>query len=154
MHDALEIEYIKQFIMDHEDSKVYLGVDSQRLRKQKVKYATVVVVHFIDETTGVGRGAKIFADVSFEDTRDSDLGRPFNRMMKEVQLITDLFNELEEVLIEKDFEIHIDVNPERGAGSNVAYDAAKWTIAGIIGVEPICKPEAWAASCAADRYSK
>jgi len=153
MYSKEEVDFIKKFIEERPNCKVYLGTDSQRIKKQKVKYATVVVVHYIDEN-GVGKGAKIFADVNYENTKDSNLAKPFNRMMKEVQLITDLYESLEEVLIERDFEIHIDVNPERGAGSNVAYDAAKWTIAGVIGVEPICKPDAWAASAAADRYSK
>ncbi len=154
MYEAKEIEFIKEFIVKHENAKVYLGVDSQRMKKKKVKYATVVVVHFFDVDTNIGKGAKIFADVTYEDTKDGNLAKPFNRMMKEVELITELYHELEDVLIELDFEIHIDVNPDRSAGSNVAYDAAKWTIAGVVGVEPICKPDAWAASCAADRYSK
>ena len=153
MYSQDEVRTIKKFIDDRPECVVYLGVDSQRVKKKRVKYATVVCVHYIDEN-GVGKGAKIFADVTYEDTKDSNLAKPFNRMMKEVQLVTDVYNELEDVLIDREFEIHIDVNPDKMAGSNVAYNAAKWTIAGIIGVEPVCKPEAWAASCAADRYSK
>lgn len=153
MFSNTEVEFIKEFIKERPESKVYLGVDSQRMKKQRVKYAVVVVIHYIDEN-GQGKGAKIFADVIYQDTKDSNLAKPFNRMMKEVDLITELYNALEDALIDNDFEIHIDVNPERGTGSNVAYDAAKWTIAGVIGVEPICKPNAWAASCCADKYSK
>jgi len=81
-------------------------------------------------------------------------------MMREVSMITELYEQLEDTLIEREFEIHIDVNPRKGAGSNVAFDAAKWTIFGSTGVEPICKPlndgdpYPFAASCAADKYSK
>ena len=153
MYNDKEIELIKDFINDRPEAMIYLGVDSQRMKKKRVKYATVVIIHYIDEN-GQGKGAKIFADVNYMSTKDNDLGRPFNRMMKEVEMVTELYNLLEDVLIERDFEIHIDVNPDRMAGSNVAYDSAKWTIAGVVGVEPICKPHAFAASCAADRYSK
>jgi len=153
MHSKEEIEFIKNFINDNEDSKIYLGVDSQRVKKKRVKFATVVIIHFHDEN-GIGKGAKIFTDVQFIDISDTKLNRPFNRMMKEVQLVTELYNELEDVLIDKDFEVHLDVNPKEGTGSNVAYGAAKGMVWGMIGMEPICKPDAWAASCAADRYSK
>jgi len=147
-----EIEAIKEFIDANEDAMIYLGVDSQRVKKKKVKFATVVIVHF--QENGTGKGAKIFTDVTYDSVIDSKLSRPFNRMMKEVQLVTEVYSELEEVLIDRPFEIHIDVNPVEGTGSNVAYGAAKGMIWGVVGVEPVCKPDAWAASCAADKYSK
>lgn len=143
------INYIKDFIKNYPDAKVYLSADSQRVKKKKVRFATVVVVHY----SGC-KGAKVFHDVQYEDVVDAKLSRPFNRMMKEVEMITKLYNELEDILIERDFEIHIDVNPDETAGSNVAYGAAKGMIWGMIGVEPVCKPDAWAASCVADRYTK
>lgn len=153
MYSQEEIEVIKNFINKNKKSTIYLGVDSQRLRKKRVKYATVVVIHYIDKN-GIGKGAKVFSDVIYHNTKDSNLSKPFNRMMKEVELVTNLYKQLEDILIEREFEIHIDVNPSKTAGSNVAYNAAKWTIFGEIGVEPVCKPEAWCASCAADRWSK
>ena len=150
-----DVEYIKQFITDHPTAKIYLGADSQRVKKKKVRFATVVVVHY----DGC-KGGRVFHDVTYEKIVDAKLSRPFNRMMREVSMITELYAELEDTLIERDFEIHLDVNPCKTAGSNVAYDAAKWTIFGSTGVEPICKPlneedpYPFAASCAADRYSK
>ncbi len=75
-------------------------------------------------------------------------------MMREVAMITDLYAQLEDILIERDFEVHIDVNPDESYGSNVAYCAAKGMIWGVVGVEPVCKPDAWAASCVADKYTK
>lgn len=153
MHSAKEIEVIRDYIEKNESAKIYLGVDSQRMKKQRVKFATVVIIHLHDEN-GTGKGAKIFTDVMYKDVKDSKLSRPFNRMMKEVELVTDLYNQLEEVLMDKEFEIHLDVNPQEGTGSNVAYGAAKGMIWGMVGVEPVCKPNAFAASCAADRYSK
>lgn len=153
MHSEKEIAFIKQFINDHPTANIVLGVDSQRMRKKKVKFATVVIIHYKDEN-GIGKGAKMFSDIVYEKVVDGNLSRPFNRMMKEVELVTALYNQLEDTLILRDFEIHLDVNPIEGNGSNVAYDSAKWTVFGMTGVEPVCKPDAWGASCAADRFSK
>lgn len=153
MHSPEEIEFIKNFILENENVEIYLGVDSQRVKHKKIKFATVVILHYKDENN-IGKGAKIFSDISFDNITDAKLSRPFNRMMKEVSLVTELYNQLEDVLIDREFEIHIDVNPIEDTGSNVAYGAAKGMIWGMIGVEPVCKPNAWAASCAADRYSK
>ena len=147
--NTFDIEYIKTFIAEHEDAKVYLGVDSQRLRKKRVKFATVVIIHY----NGCN-GASVFHDITYEKVMDAKLSRPFNRMMREVQLVTELYTKLEDVLIERDFEIHLDVNPKEGTGSNIAYSAAKGMIWGVVGIEPICKPNAFAASCCADKFSK
>lgn len=147
--NTFDIDYIKTFIETHPDSRVYLGVDSQRMKKKKVRFAVVVIVHY----NGCN-GARVFHDVTYDKIEDAKLGRPFNRMMKEVSMVTELYTKLEDVLIERDFEIHLDVNPKKGTGSNVAYAAARGMIYGMVGVEPICKPNGFAASCAADKFSK
>jgi len=153
MFSKKELKVIKELIEKSQNSKIYLGSDSHRVNKNRVRYATVVIIHFFDENK-IGKGAKVFHDIEFKDTKDALLSKPFNRMMEEVSMVTRLYSSLEDVLILRDFEIHIDVNPDESAGSNVAFDSAKWTIFGLTGVEPICKPFAFAASCAADRYSK
>jgi predicted RNase H-related nuclease YkuK (DUF458 family) len=145
----MNIQEVKQFIIDNPGAKIYLGADSQRLRKKKVKFVTVVVIHYEGN-----RGAKVFHEITIDKVQDAKLSRPFNRMMKEVQLLTELYSQLEDILIDRDFEIHIDVSSDESKGSSVAYHAAKGVIWGYIGVEPICKPEAWAASTVADKYSK
>ena len=152
-HSKEEIEYIKKFINENPTADIILASDSQRVKKKRVKFATVVIIHYQDDN-GIGKGAKVFYDVIYENVSDGNLSRPFNRMMKEVEMVTKLYGELEDVLILRDFSIHLDVNPKKSAGSNVAYDAAKWTVMGLTGVEPVTKPNAWAASCCADRYTK
>lgn len=153
MHSKDEIKLIKNFIEENPTADIVLGVDSQRMKKKRVKFATVVIIHYRDEN-GIGKGAKVFSDVTYENVVDGDLSRPYNRMMKEVNMVTELYDQLEDTLMLRDFEIHIDVSPLRSCGSNVAYDSAKWTIFGMTGVEPITKPHAWGASTAADKYSK
>ena len=147
MFSKRELQEIFAYIDSNPDAKIYLGCDSQRAKKKRVKFVTVLVVYQKDKS-------KIFKDVRIEQVVDAKLSRPFNRMMREVSLVTELYSLLEDVLIERDFEIHIDVNPNENEGSNVAYGAAKGVIWGMVGVEPVCKPHAWAASCVADRWSK
>jgi len=143
------IKEIRNFIQDNPTAKIYLGADSQRVKKKKVKFVVVVVIHYEGHC-----GAKVFHEISFDNVKDAKLSRPFNRMMKEVQLITDVYMQLEDILWDRDFEIHIDISENPTMGSSVAYHAAKGVIWGYIGVEPICKPDAWAASTVADKYSK
>jgi len=142
-----EVQEILAYIDDNPTAKIYLGADSQRAKHKKVKFVTVLVVYQKDKS-------KIFKNTSIEKVTDAKLSRPFNRMMREVMLITELYTLLEDVLMERDFEVHIDVNPDETAGSNVAYGAAKGMIWGMIGVEPVCKPDSWAASHCADRFTK
>jgi len=149
----LEIEAITEFIKSYPKCKIYLGADSQRMKKKKIKYVTALVVHYIGED-GVGNGAKVFTDIKIEDAIKENLARPFVRMMREVQLVTELYMNFEDILLEREVEIHIDVNPDKSAGSNVAYGAAKGMIKGMIGIDPICKPDAWCASTVSDKYTK
>lgn len=148
-----DVEYIKKFIVEHPIAKVYLGADSQRIKNKKVRFATVVVIHYQDENE-TGKGGRVFHDVTYEKIVDSKLGRPFNRMMREVAMVTDIYSQLEDVLIDREFEVHLDVNPDEAYGSNVAFGAAKGMIWGMIGVEPVCKPDSWCSSCVADKYTK
>jgi predicted RNase H-related nuclease YkuK (DUF458 family) len=142
-----ELKEIFAFIDDNPEAKIFLGADSQRSKHKKVKFVTVLVVYQKDKS-------KIFKDVCYEKITDAKLSRPFNRMMREVMLVTELYTILEDVLIERDFEVHLDVSPDESNGSNVAYGAARGMVWGIVGVEAVCKPDSWAASHCADRFTK
>ena len=143
------IDYIKEFILSHPDSKVYLGVDSQRVRKKRVRFAVVVAVHYNNNN-----GAKIFHNITYEKITDAKLSRPFMRMMTEVNKVTELYTLLEDVLIDRDFEIHLDISANEKHGSNVAHGYAKGVVWGTVGIEPTFKPNSWCASTCADKYSK
>lgn len=143
------IEEIKNFINEYPDARIYLGVDSQKVKKKRIRFSAVVIVHYAGK-----KGAKVFNELEYHDIHEGNLSRPFTRMMKEVEIITEVYFSLEDVLMERDFEIHLDINPDEKEGSNVAFGAAKGMIWGTVGVEPVFKPHAFAASCAADKYSK
>jgi predicted RNase H-related nuclease YkuK (DUF458 family) len=147
-----EIKEIKEFIETvSSDSKIYLGSDSQRLKKSRVRYASVVVIHY----DGC-KGCKIFGTTKIEKMIKEKLNRPFSRMMNETYLTADLYLLLEDVLLEREVEIHLDVNPDEMHGSNIALSAAKGYIQGVIGLIPKSKPasESFAASCVADKWCK
>ena len=144
-----DLEEVKQFIVDHPDAKIYLGGDSIRLKKKKVRYCTVVCVHYEGS-----KGAKVFGEISYGTIVDAKLGRPINRMLEEVNKIIELYIRLEDVLIDRvqDVSIHLDINPNKNYGSSIAHGAAHGMVQSMIGIDPQFKPEAFSASFAADRY--
>lgn len=150
MKRKFNIEEIREVIASSsENSKIYIGVDSERYKKGGVYYAdyiSAVVIH-IDGC----KGGKIFADVSTERDYDNKLSRPFTRMMTEVYKAAELYMKLEDVLADKNFEIHLDINPDDEYGSSCAVQQAIGYIRGTCNVTPMVKPQAFAASYAADR---
>jgi len=155
MNMELDFEEIKDFIENcSEKTKFYIGCDSQRVRKKKkgqkvARYMISVIAHYDGK-----HGGRVFGGVSYHPIIDSNLGKPFNRLFKEAEMVVSTYEELYDVLHDKEVELHIDVNPEKGTGSNCVYGAATGYIKGMTGIDPIVKPEAWAASCVADHFVK
>jgi predicted RNase H-related nuclease YkuK (DUF458 family) len=56
------------------------------------------------------------------------------------------------VLIDRDVEVHLDINPDEEHGSNCVINQAIGYIKGTCNVVPLVKPQAFAASYAADRF--
>ena len=110
-------------------------------------YATVVVVH-IDGN----RGAKVFGEITTERDYDQSKDRPKVRLMTEVQKAASLYLDLAEAIGDRKFEVHIDINPDLKHGSSCVINEAMGYIKGMTGVTPQVKPDAWAASIAADKF--
>lgn len=147
-----ELKEIKDFIGSSSlDSKIYIGTDSTRLRKSKVRYATVVVIHF----DGC-RGAKIFGYTDIEKAIKEKANRPFNRMMSETMKSAELYLELADVIGSRYNEVHLDINQDAMHGSSVALSSAVGYIQGVCGVIPVTKPaeSSFAASCVADKWCR
>jgi len=139
------VEYINQ---QSTDTLVYIGVDSERIRVDDtwyVDYLLCVVVH-IDAS----HGCKVFGGVVREINYDKDLGRPKMRLITEAYKAAELYLEIQPQ-IAHDIAIHLDINPNKLFGSNCAVSEALGYIKGVCGITPSIKPEAWAASIAADR---
>jgi predicted RNase H-related nuclease YkuK (DUF458 family) len=150
-------EEIKEYILNHPNAKIFIGGDSQKVsskkrKKLKIKdksarFVTAVVVYEKDQN-------KIFFEVSKERDLDVVPGKPFNRMMNETYKVADITLQLMEVLVDRDFEIHLDISQKEFNGSNCAMGAAIGYIWGVVGVEPILKPDSWVASTVADHIVK
>lgn len=150
--DKLNIPEIKKFVDGCSPAtRLYIGCDSERFKKDGIWYAdfiTIVVVH-IDGT----RGCKLFGAVERERDYDKNKHRPAIRLMNEAYKAAGLYIELAKV-IERDIEVHLDINPNEEFGSSCVIDQAVGYIRGVCGVIPKVKNEAFAASYAADRFKE
>lgn len=144
------IDKVREFIYNQSiETKVYLGADSERVNvsgKWFVDYTVAVVVHIDGK-----HGCKIFGYVEREPDWDQKKNKPALRLMNEVYKVANLFNELSEVLQDRHVEVHLDLNPsDRYASSQVIQQAVGY-IRGTCNIEPQIKPQAFAATYAADR---
>lgn len=149
----LDFDMVREFITNQSaETKIYIGGDSTRFKKQGVWYAdytVAVVIHF----DGC-RGAKVFGEVTRERDYDSKKNRPALRLMTEVYRTAAVFQELREVLKDRYFEIHMDINPDQMHGSSCVLNEAIGYIRGTCNVTPMVKPNAWSASFGADRFTE
>lgn len=153
MRKPLDIEEVKNFILKQSpQTKIYIGADSERFRKEGVWYAdyTLAVVIHIDGC----HGCKIFGEVQTEIDYDFKAKKPALRLMNEVYKVAELYQKLVEVIDDKEVEIHLDINPDEHYNSSVVIQQAVGYIKGVCNVEPMVKPNAFAASYAADRLKE
>jgi predicted RNase H-related nuclease YkuK (DUF458 family) len=147
------IDEVKAFIVaQSESTKVYLGADSERLRIDGVwyvDYSLAVIVH-IDGC----HGCKIFGYVQRELDYDHKKSKPSMRLMSEVYKVSELFQNMQDVLEDRHVEIHIDINPDERHGSSCVVQQAIGYIKGTCNMKPMVKPNAPAASFASDRLKR
>jgi predicted RNase H-related nuclease YkuK (DUF458 family) len=147
----LNLNEVKSFIETQTpETKIYLGCDSERFRVDGVWYADyilAIVVHIDGK-----HGCKLFGEVVRERDYDQKQNRPSYRLMNEVYKVSELYLKLAEVLHDRDVEVHLDINPDEEYGSNCVINQAIGYIKGTCNVVPLVKPQAFAASYAADRF--
>ena len=145
-----DIEVVKSFIQAQSaQTRIYIGVDSERIRENNVWYAvyTAAVVVHIDGK----HGCRLFGEVTRERDWDQRADRPNTRLMTEVYKVSELYLRLADVLEHRLVEVHLDINSaDEHASSNVVAQAIGY-IRGTCNVVPKIKPEAFAATNAADR---
>lgn len=155
MKPKLNLDEVKQYIeAQGPETKIYLGADSERYRKlidgkivTFADYFLVVVIH-ID-----GRhGCKIFGEIQTERDYDNKVSKPSTRLMTEVYKVAELYLKLAEVLEDREVEVHLDINPNEAYNSSIVVQQAVGYIKGVCNVTPRVKPQAFAASYAADRF--
>lgn len=128
----------------HPSSKVYIGCDSKR-KSDMISFATVIIIHLEGS-----KGAQVFKTIESEPAYMSCTDGIRSRLMQEVYKAGECALRVKPMCGEREFEVHVDINPDPKHKSSVAYNEAKGTILGYVGQEPIFKPDAFAASCAAD----
>lgn len=146
----INLDEVKDFIASQSpETKIYIGCDSERFRIGDVWYADyilAIVVHIDGK-----HGCKLFGEVQRERDYDQKVNRPRYRLMNEAYKLSELYLKLHEVLIDKEVEVHLDINPNEMHGSNCVINEAIGYIRGTCNVVPMVKPKAFAASYAADR---
>lgn len=146
----LNLEEVKAYILSTpETSSVYIGCDSQKHRRKDATfyatYARVVVVHYASS-----KGCRVFGDIR----RMEDYGSLRQRLMQEVQFAVELSDLILDCIGNRNFEIHLDINPDEKQGSNVVIKEAIGYVRGVTGIDPKVKPEAIASSYAADALTR
>ena len=151
MRKAINIDEVRDFILAQTpETKIYIGGDSERFLIGKDWYADyimVIVVHI-----NGNNGCKIFGEVQRERDWDKKRDKPRMRLMNEVYKIAELYLKLNDVLEDREVEVHLDINPNEMHGSSCVINEAVGYIRGMCNVIPMVKPKAFAASYAADRY--
>jgi len=149
----LNIKEIAEYLANEPlESNVYIGVDSERYKdkgKWFADYTVAVVIH-----RNGNNGCKVFGGIDTAQDFDSKSNKPMMRMMNEVYRASETYLALAELLVDRHVEIHLDINPSELHGSNCAMQQAIGYIKGVCGHTPKLKPEAFAASYAADRLKE
>ena len=147
---TIDIDQVKKFIdAQTPETKIYLGCDSERIRIDGdwyADYVLAIVVHI-----NGNNGCKLFGEVQRELVWDAKPGKPAMRLMTEVYKVSELYLKLAEVLEGRNVEVHLDINPDENYGSSCVVGQAIGYIKGTCNVIPFVKPDAFAASYAADR---
>lgn len=145
----IDLEQVRAFVEScGPDTKIYLGCDSEKVKLNGVWYAdyiTAIVVH-IDSK----HGCKIFGQIDRERDYDQQKNKPRLRLMTEVYKVADMYLQLS-AIIANDIEVHLDINPDMMHNSSIVVNEAIGYIKGMCNVVPLVKPNAFAASYAADR---
>lgn len=142
-----EIAEIKEY-MANTSGKVYIGCDSKKKKIGETwfaDYTCVLVVHIND-----CHGGKIFHYTVRERDYDPKVSKPRMRLMNEVYKAVELYLMFAEELEEREFEIHLDINPHEMHASNLVVKEALGYVQGMCQTKAKIKPEAFAASYAAD----
>ena len=147
----MDLEKVSEFInAQTPETRIYLGCDSERIKIDGVWYADyilAIVVHI-----NGNNGCRLFGEVQRERVWDVKPGKPAMRLMTEVYKVSELYLKLAEVLEGRHVEVHLDINPDEQYGSSCVISQAVGYIKGTCNVIPFVKPEAFAASYAADRF--
>ena len=152
LRKELDLQEIRDYLnLASQESKVYIGCDSSRYKRHGkwfADFALVVVVHIDGK-----HGCKIFGCVTTEPDYTADKKKPSYRLMQECYKVSEAYLSLYDALGDREVELHLDINPDPKWASNLVVQQAIGYIKGTCDITPMVKPEAFAASYAADRLA-
>lgn len=141
---AVNYDEVREAIKNSsKESKIYLGCDSQNVKKSTI-FGLSIIIH-IDGN----KGGKLFVEL-YKTNRIKSLRE---RLMKEVELAVTGAFKIMDVLENRKFEIHLDVNSNPDHQSNTVCKEAIGYVVGQ-GFNYQIKPLAFAASSCADHCIK
>lgn len=150
---SFDIDKVREYVSSSsENSKIYIGVDSERFKVRDqwyADYAVVVVVHINGK-----HGCKVFGEVTRERDYDQKPNRPAIRLMNEVMKLAEFYQRFEDVIGTRYCELHLDINPDDRHGSSCVVQQAVGYIRGVCNIVPKLKPYGFAASICADRFKE
>lgn len=150
LRKTMNIDQVAEFIRSQTpETKIYLGGDSERFMIDNVWYADYTLALVVHKDGN--KGCRIFGEIQRERDFDQRKDKPRLRLMNEVYKIAELYMKLHDVLEDRYVEIHLDINPDEHYGSSCVITEAVGYIKGMCNVVPMVKPNAFAASYAADR---
>jgi uncharacterized protein len=153
------VDYLEKIFEEEKakgfDLKVSVGTDSQKGGGPgSYKFATVILITTTEDLGGVvvGRGGMIVAATYYNVFKQRAKELVNERMVYEVGKSVEVAYEIAPLLdlYEIPMEIHADINPDPAHDSNKALQEAVGYILGM-GYSFKVKPDAWAASTAADK---
>lgn len=138
--------YVSQWLNKHPDSEVYIGCDSQEIG-DKVNYVTTICLYEI------GKGAHIIYSKEIEPRpkKGDPMANMHPKLWSEVVRSVNVAETLKD--INAKITVHVDYNSKQSEKSNQLYEAGIG-YAKSMGYEAVGKPDAWAASSAADNYCR
>lgn len=152
--ESLEAQLTEYLKSCSDDTKVYIGCDSEKYKnpnndgKNYAVYTLVAVVHKDGRN-----GCRVFGEIHKEIDYDHKDKNPRMRLSNEFYKMADFYRKLAPLVGEREIEIHLDLNPDEDYTSSMVVKEAIGFIRGTCdGITPKLKPDAWAASKAADRF--
>lgn len=124
------------------ETSIYVGCDSIQHAKKGTNFVTVIVLHYDSK-----HGAKCYYHVEREDQVLSLR----HRLLKEVYKSVGTALEIVDACGERNLECHLDINPDKAAGSNIVHKEAMAYARGQ-GLKVLDKPYSFAAYAIADYF--
>lgn len=155
MVPRIDIEEIRKYIREQgPNTKIYLGVDSERVMRGGLWYADYILVVVVHKNSR--NGCHLFGEVIRERDYDQKKNKPRLRLVTEAYKVAELYIRLEDVLKHYEVEVHLDINSDDKHFSNQVVAEAVGYVKGVCpAVEAVrIKPQAFAASYAADRLKE